>query len=44
MPADRLEQDRPAAKPKDDWLEVSSTYANYPRFQVAVSERIDEAN
>lgn len=42
VPADMHEQYRHAANPKDDWLEVSSTYANYRRFQVTVNERIDE--
>jgi hypothetical protein len=42
VPADMHEQYRHAAKPKDDWLDVSSTYANFRRFQVSVSERIDD--
>jgi hypothetical protein len=42
VPADMHEQYRHAANPKDDWLDVSSAYANYPRFQVTVNERIDE--
>ena len=42
VPADMHEQYHHAANPKDDWLEVSSTYANYRRFQVTVNERIDE--
>jgi len=42
VPADMQEQYRHAEKPEEDWLEVSSTYANYRRFQVTVNERIEE--
>jgi hypothetical protein len=41
VPIEMRERYQRAAKPKDDRLEVSSTYGAFRRFQVTVDEQID---
>lgn len=42
VPAEMQERYSRTAKPKEDHLEVSSSYGNFRRFQVIVNERIEE--
>jgi hypothetical protein len=41
VPADLQERYNRTGRPKDDHLEVSSSYSNFRRFHVVVEERID---